>query len=54
MKDQKCDTCDFVGFLFSPFDNKKYGCYCDACIDGMEGEISEREEYDSLSDDYDF
>jgi hypothetical protein len=51
-KKEKCDSCDFVGFLSSPFGDKKYGCFCDACIDGMEGDISEREEYDSYSEDW--
>lgn len=50
--ESKCDSCEYVGFLFSPFDDKKYGCFCSACIEGMEGDISEREEFDSYADDY--
>ena len=49
---KKCDSCDFVGAVFSPFDEQKYGCYCPACLDGMEGDIAEREEYDSLGEDW--
>lgn len=52
MKVEKCDSCDFVGLLSSPFGESKYGCFCDACIDGMEGDIVEREGYDSLGEDY--
>lgn len=52
MENKKCDGCDFVGFLSSPFDDKKYGRYCDACIDGMEGRIVESEEYDSYSEEW--
>ena len=52
MEHKKCNSCDFVGILFSPFDDKKYGCFCSACIDGMEGDISEREESDSLGEEW--
>lgn len=48
-----CDGCGEENqSLFSPFDDQKYGHYCDVCLDGMEGDIAEREEYDSLADDY--
>lgn len=48
-----CDGCSEESqSLFSPFDDQKYGHYCDVCLDGMEGDIAEREELDSLADDY--
>jgi len=52
MKQEKCDSCDFVGFLSSPFGESKYGCFCSACIDGKEGDIAEREECNSLGEDW--
>lgn len=52
MEDKKCDSCDFVGFLFSPFGGSRYGCYCSACVDGMECDILEREECDLLGEDW--
>ncbi len=52
-KQNICDGCgEECQSLFSPFDDRKYGRYCDGCMDGREGEIAEREEYDSYADDY--
>jgi hypothetical protein len=52
-KENICDGCgEDNQSLFSPFDDPKYGHFCDVCLDGMEGAIAEREEYDSLADDY--
>lgn len=52
MTNKKCDSCDFVGAVFSPFDEAKYGCYCPACLDGMEGDIVENDEYDSYGEEW--
>lgn len=48
----KCDCCGFIDTLFSPFDDPSYGKYCDTCMDGREGDIVEREEYDSYADEW--
>lgn len=50
----KCQQCGIHAQLFSPFDDRSYGQFCDVCMDGKEGDIVEREEYDSLSDEYDY